>query len=729
MNAIIAAYMMKKMSIYEVIEKYEGDKESGKIVAYILYETLRISSESELELHKKALEKYFKKEYIPGLFSEYIKIAVDQKMSRLHEGIEELIGWCLERVCSLEEVPGLEERLILFLKGNREKRDRGSIQSIIRQAMKKGSKEGKEHFTRIILENKCSSLYGLVDSRRVVADVIVKVYEEHRIAEGIKKNREILQGVAEYNVNLLLPIIRRSIAEVQEDAGCTQREYDEERVEDKNGLILRADAEKVLNKIQISSKGREKERRIVVEWLREIRKIVDKKTKKTSTDLVEIGQEKRIDNNIINTSNLLVGENVSDLLSECIHSINSQSVFLIAEVCEESRISIPAGCDLSRAVLLRVLEATGDKEYINSHPISRMINIAEEISAKYDYYLSLIFKNKSNLSISLNIINAIVEYGYHGRIAGLTVELSNLLKKMEYVNRNRFILSRSQEIEYIPKIIKKIVEKTHFKKKDLKMIFKSVVYLITTDNTSLVKEIYPVLESIIYAYKELDEGVPEYMYGMRKAETKTLHNRMQSIADKNDKNNENSLSQTKYGEEEAADDDPNRVPMSDKDNNSNNVMVVSAEVFEIMNGSGFDYSMRSEIVSLLAVMLATTGDFLIARIEKYLLPDIVHYYTKNSSIVNSSESKALVFFVSEISKHPLKTTNYLSLVHLLLILTERNIEGSEGILKALYTADKYALVYAIHHFTKKQNRKTRAGLSIRAREKIQKIFTENDQTK
>lgn len=699
---LIGRYMKREIEISEVVDKFTEEKD-GKISAYLLFESIHKIEEGGIEVHERALRKFFRKEYIPGIFSEYIRILVDKKMNSLHRKIRELMEWVLERISNLKEVAGLEERLIVFISTQREEIEEN--ENILKYSLMKSTREGSVHFLRIVLEERRRGIYTAMEEERFagcVEEIVEEVFRESRLAKGIEKNRSLLKGVAEYRAEILHNTIKRSIEE-----------------------ILKKETEKENN---------QRNRKILVEWLREIKKTImasrtevsetveeDGMAKEESSHIKTIACRRKMEEiDIVSRVVMKKGAKIDrEIVDEC---ASGESVLLMAEICEDSLVSIRPGSELSERIFLKILEVTGDKWYINNHPVRKLIEIEKEIAEKYDYYLSYVFREKTGLKLSLNIINAIVEYGHYGRITGLAVELSNMLKRLEYSSRERFLIGkRSQEIEYIPKILTKIIKTTHFRKIDLKKIYKSTVYLITTGNDAVAKEIYPVLESILYSYRSLDRGIHKSMYGMRIEKPQQAYPKAKEIEQKQNGDISSKSMEQKENVYDCMIKDQES-SLSSSNNAKDNALVISAEIFNILNEKGFDYSARKETISLLGVMVEITEDFLVRRIEESMLPDLLYYYTKNNLLVNTAETKSLVKLLSHIVKYQIKTDSFLSIINLLLILVERNIDGAYSIMKELFSSDKYSLFYGIYHCIRIQHKRT--GISEKTKQKIMKIFTQ-----
>ncbi|EHY65756.1 hypothetical protein NERG_01363 [Nematocida ausubeli] len=743
----IVAYMKGQMDLLGLIQGHAADQGPQKVSAYILFESLKEAIDlSALRTHRVAVEKFFRKEYIPGLFSGYVKILMNRKMKEMHVEVVWLMCFSLGRLQKLEEVSGLEERLTMFLKTVNHK-DIPLI-DLVKACAYKGSSVSTGHFAEIVLENRYHSLYAILD-RKTVMQILLKEVETRGIIETIQKKRDLLDGIAEYDPLLVENLAGMCVSYILSKESKNRRDAEinsSQRLEghtrtiqkkmisevaESSGAPLYAESKQIKllasdinGRIAIPHSMPEdtlrRHREVVVAWLREMRILFIGRTPSEATDKsATVSSMDVTDTNLHRAEKqapkIILYDRSGDKFASCITSMDSIEVLLMCEVCAD--VKAAPGSTFSRNLLLKTLEVTGDKEYIKSHGVSQIINIEEELQIRYDYYLSKILHKQTPFTLSLNLINLIIECGYHSRIVGLTIRLSEILKEMEYKNRNGFLLcnkNQQREIAFIPQILARIIRSVYIKKKDLQKIMQSIMYISTTENIQLVKGIYLVLAEIIYAYNGLDAGVSECMYGLKKSAVSS-HDTLCFAQ----------LSAQKELENLPVRELKSATPATSADDNkNNNTMTVSAEIFNILDADGFCHLARIEFMKLLTAMVKTTDNFLIKRLQNNLLPEILQYYIRNNILVNCSETEALGVFLLHISSHALTVKSTLDLVFLLMILLERNIDASQKIIIKLHKQNKYALASALKYNIDRDKR-GRNGQIISKQTiiKIQKIFT------
>ncbi|KAI5159544.1 hypothetical protein NEAUS03_0391 [Nematocida ausubeli] len=743
----IVAYMKGQMDLLGLIQGYAVDQGPQKVSAYILFESLKEAVDlSALRTHRVAVEKFFRKEYIPGLFSGYVKILMNRKMKEMHVEVVWLMCFSLGRLQKLEEVAGLEERLTMFLKTVNH-RDIPLI-DLVKACACKGSSVGSEHFAEIVLENRYHSLYTILD-RKTVMQISLKEVETRGIIETIQKKRNLLHGIAEYDPLLIENLAGMCVSYILSKETGNRRDAEINSSQRLEGHT-RAIQKKMISEVESSGtpvyaeskqikllasdvNGRilmphtmpegtlRRHREVAVAWLREMRTLLIGKTPSETADKsAAVSSMDVTDTNLHRTAKqaqkIILYDRSGDKFASCITSMDSIEVLLMCEVCAD--VKAAPGSTFSRNLLLKTLEVTGDKEYIKSHSVSQIINIEEELQIRYDYYLSKILHKQTPFTLSLNLINLIIECGYHSRIVGLTIRLSEILKEMEYKNRSGFLLcnkNQQREIAFIPQILARIIRSVYIKKKDLQKIMQSVMYISTTENIQLVKGIYLVLAEIVYAYNGLDAGVSECLYGLKKPASVSSHDKVCFAQ----------LSAQKELENLPMRELKSATPATSADDNkNNNTMTVSAEIFNILDADGFCHLARIEFMKLLTAMVKTTDNFLIKRLQNNLIPEILQYYIRNNILVNCSETEALGVFLLHISSYSLTVKSTLDLVFLLMILLERNIDASQKLIINLHKKNKYALASALRYNIDRDKRGRNSQIiSKQTIIKIQKIFT------
>ncbi|KAH9386890.1 uncharacterized protein NEMAJ01_1786 [Nematocida major] len=745
------AYMQKKTSLEDLVKNYSSAEGNRKASAYVLFETLRFADQRGAALHKEALQKFFQASYVPGLFSEYISVLACTKRRDVHAEVAQLMCWCLRKLSALSEVSGLEERLWVFLRGAEHKEQ--LFKEAVLLCIEKATPQGLSHFVRIGVE------HAYVDAlcRRTqpaIECMLQGIAQSKSIVDAVQENEAFLLGAMSHGVDLVGEVARASVmyllaerpSRVKNSAGtaCQKlvcaggysekvaRSVETAPIETCSALcgpskVLSSGGPATRIRCYVPEGTLEKHRVLLVEWLRKVRKatVAEQgiglcKTREEGAMKLECAEARGgMAHDIVS---IIASQRPEDVLLSRVGRVGSESVLLLSEVCTDLRI--PPGTQLSRALLLKVLEKTGDRAYIDSHPVGKMLDIEKEIHMGYDYYLSLLFRKGVQVMQSLNIINAALDYAYHGRIVGMTIKLADMLKDAEYKSRQGATgpAGISEELRLIPRVLNKIVKKTYLDKACLQRVFRQVVYLITVENADIVREIYPLLESIVYSYKELDSGVAEHLYGMKKPQEQNHRIAAGPGAPAR------GLLETKG---ERAEDPPRSIcadtVTSNKDNNTDNVMVISAEIFNTMDMDGFNRKISAETVSILSVFLETTHNFLARRIENSLLPDILQYYITNNTLVNTPETVCFVRFLSQLSKHSLKVQSMLKVALVLMVLLERNIDGAEDAIRQFYKKDKYSLLYAVHHNIEQQRRAKGLIISAKTRIKMQKIFTDKNE--
>ncbi|KAI5165340.1 hypothetical protein NEIRO03_0298 [Nematocida sp. AWRm78] len=741
----VIAYMRGEVALSEVIKAYPTNTTNTKASAYILFESLKdITAPNALSLHIMAVEKFFRKEYIPGLFSEYIRVLVNQRMKIFHAEIIRVMVYSLSKLERLGEVLNLEERLFLLLKTEHSKEI--DLTDILRVCLSKGSLEWVNRYSEVVLEKKCRELYASID-KTVVSCILMKTIGSADVVKVIDERKELLSGISEYNPSILLPLVNSCISYIL----CKEIESRQNIVASSNKQLIgmsstgcsdiigiaSSDTHRLKKTVQVLPAGSsgevlaksipdymlDKHRKTIIDWLRALRKsFMEQKTigslddEAPLLDLMHKNSDAGTHALVKTLARTILSNKTEKLLAESISMFNGKSILLLCEVCND--INVPAGSLLSRDLLMKLLEVSGDIEYIKSQSIGHMLNIKEELQIRYDYYLTIILHKGITLTVSLNLINLIIACGYHSRIVGLAVRLSEVLKQMEYRNRSGFMIcnkEQNHEMELIPPILSRIIRTVYIKKKDLQRILQEVIYLITIENVQLVKGLYQVLTEIIYAYKTLDEGVSEKMYGLKKP----AHNKCGYLE------NNYTLPKIESPSSNQSEQCSTQAELSSTaDIANNNTMTVSVEIFNILEVDGFSHSVRTEIMELIVAMIQTTDVFLIKRLQNNLIPEILDYYISNNILINCNETVVLIQFLMCVSKHRLTVQNTIKLVFLLMILIERSIARSEDVIKVLYEKDKYSLACSVYYNVKKDRKARRAPIiSPRTITKIQKIFT------
>ncbi|KAI5179650.1 hypothetical protein NEOKW01_0113 [Nematocida sp. AWRm80] len=756
-------FLSGRISLNELISKWEPYK-NHLIDSYILFHSLKITNKEEYQRHKRVLETAYNEKYIPGVFSAYIAIVLGNNPKRIKEGIIELMEWTLTKISTMRRIPELENRLILMIKGVSEKReDIKGMDMLLVEGYKKSSSEGKVFFVEEILKRY---------SHKILPDMVIEI---DKLLDNINileiDSASVFYKIAEYfpertykTITQMLSCLREINYEKelrhQKEIKIDSLSFTEEQntiipltaISNNNTITSSTQPRRIpsttianlLNKTLnedrlkiILSKAYTK----LLESLRTVRTIIisnqpntslsttDKSDgitdTKTNTRIIPdttIRREKP-DKNITESGNTLsTGLILAKEIPEGqIERLQLEDILLLAEICPELRI--PPGTDLSKRILLSSLSSFRTLEEFMSHRVSTLLQVQEELSEQYEYYLGIVFKKNIPLVLSINLVNALIKHSYKGRGVNIAIQLSRTLKELEYTQRTeRFKIEKTTGYTlYISEILTRIIQMTIIKKKDLLIILNNIIYLLTVDDIITIRGISLIIEHIIQSYTYLDKGIDRSLYGMPSTLLQPMieskYNHTTAKEDKEDNingstNRTDNINGSINGSTIRED--------STKDNDNNNTMVICARVFDMLNKYDYSYTCRESILSLITTMIRSTDDFLIDRFYKDMFPYISSFYLKNSSIPKNTESNKLRILFSILTEKNIPYSSYHSYLSICIVLFESRIDNSEDILHRLYKKDKYSILYSITYL---RNNKKGKGISRHTLNFFQRLFT------
>jgi len=726
-NGIIDEHMRGRIGLKEFIRMYIriGDVKDAKIGGYVLFRSLEMV-EDEFLLHFEVLKRCFRKEYVPGVVSKYVKIITEKGNAAVKEKALELVVYVIERLEKLEEVQELEERMILMVKSiGSELREKEQYMRLLEALMRRSSKEGRVYFVEEILkEGGCPK-----GEEQSVRDVVEKIegksvkhiLEQTRTVDAVQK----LYG-AEYISKIVRKIvlyIRTNSAEHRESAVQwvkNRRTIEKKRKEADNSCSAhtdhKTDRPSVYKQIEKPGcpYGEDDEDNEGEEVIGEKRSgVLFDLNNRTETDvdvdMNELSVRTRADSEASNEKKaaevlerVVLERHTETAVTEWISSISGKDALLFFEICDDFKIA--PRTELSRKAVLKIFEVTGNRACLSKHRVSSIIDIGEELKHRYDFYLGLVFGHRTPLAVSINIIDALLEYSYSGRCVDIAIELGKILKGLEYGSRHeRFKLKReTHDIGHVCSVLVRMVDRTHIKKSDLTRILSSIVYLASSDNEQVVEGVCDVLQSVIRSYSELDRGVHRSKYGLAK-----LHSDVDTPAKKlleNKLSGENSLDREEQDNKTQNGEKAKRKSFSNSDNDENNTMTVCHRIFTQLESQNFPNTSRAGILSLLRTMIECTGDFMVERIVKESLPHILSHYSKKSCLTQNRETTSLGNLLLVLALHPIEPSVYIGCVELVLMMHASRIERSEEIIERLYRRGKEAFMYTVRMLTDEGDR-------------------------
>ncbi|KAI5187243.1 hypothetical protein NEHOM01_2039 [Nematocida homosporus] len=676
---MLRQHMAGKVDIWSVAEVYarktgnemEGRLSREQVGCYVLYKTLGFDSCERLVLHKEVLQKAYTVKYVPGLVSAYggrmIKEMGGGGNKQIGLGVLDLLLWVVRQIKDLGEVFELEERLGLLL---RQLDVKDSLELAIEIFRRSKSRPFQELAVECILAAGGYTA-GIEQEFSGIANRVLSgpsLEKELEIAgEAVVRMAGIVPGAADEVVKACIskamslgPGGKREgliawLSRINQQEGLNQQAWG----------LLGGKEESVLAKGSIESSSSSKS--VISQYYSQQQERVS----------LHAGQAQvfaavcRLESNWVKIARQVSGE----------------EFLFLAEVCRG--VQLQPGTEESRIGLLRVLEVTGEKAFLDNHPISKLIQIETEIKTGYDAYLNVVFKEKYQLKHSVNIVNALVDYAYQGRIVDIAIQLGSIIKHQDYIARvSRWQVNKPVgDIGLISRTLIKIIDKSYFKKTDLVQIFKSLVYLISTENQETQEAIFSILASILRMHAELDKGIKPALYGLPRSTSLSI-SQTESSADTNDQEN---------------------------------TMVIANLIFEEILGADLHWQPQLSLLSLINTMIRCTGDFLVGRIEDQILGPVLRYYLQKRFVLPNQEIKILGEFLLLICQYPIQFNRYFDLVQLLLIHYDSKIAHAETSLNELFRRNKYALLFALANSTARAGKEFH-GCSRHSRQLIQRIF-------
>ncbi|KAI5175883.1 hypothetical protein NEFER01_1854 [Nematocida sp. LUAm1] len=654
----IKEYMDGCCSMQILVDTWEksrgrvSEEMRNKVDVYVLFKSLEINRGEDVISHERVLRVSYKSEYTPGILSKYIEVLLSN--SELHQEILRVLVYVLKRVEEFSRVRELEERMIILMRQLVERRAWSKeMEEALLVLYEGSSKEGREHFMDILLEEG-----GNVPERKKhLKRRVLRVLEEETL-DGILRSKKMLLMAARHGVEEMLHVCGVLIKEIK------HRDNGEKRTEMLS--ILREVSREVTQRdthYEVTPRDT----------------LHDLPCTNTSREVTPRDTSREVTPRDTILATCIMNNGLTyDLLDE----VSGEDILLLCEVLDEpfgARNGTSYGIR-NGDILMKVFEVTGDKKYLSEHKVSSIVNIKRELMENYDWYMEKVFKRNINNSVSLNVLNALLEYSYRGRIVEIAVDLGKMIREMDYLDRTQRFLVKKQEnnIRMVSVILKKLIDKTYIRKKDLFKIFSSIEYLISSENKDTLEGISSVLQSILHLYVILDRGVDESLFGLPR-----LCNALSNTLKDNGKDNG-----------KASEDNVRESGESD----TNNCMVVAYRIYRQMDWLSYSYGDRLPFLSLLSAMVECTGDFLVSRVHEEVLPYIYNGY-KDTLLINTAETKELGRLLCLLSKYYIPHSTYCCILLIAVKLYESGISEGKELLAVICRLDEHSFISGISLIT------------------------------